>query len=350
MRRLDPLTYSVEAEFSSGLSSAHLGDTFYFAVSLYSEKIGTAAILDPDLPAPSVVADHFQRPNGNGAFAVAGDGKFAIVSEGPMLTRVNLDTDARENVPISGGVTVSGQPATAIAMAPDGKSLLMASSDLIRVPLGEESGGDAFSGWSIPGAHSDVPCLIGAYGCAVSPDGKFAIVTRQSNADGAVDGVSRVDLEAMTVSEVIVDEVSWKRPSGVAIARNGTFAIVVNKSSNQLIQLRLDDRCDLPPAKSLYGPKVLKRPDQVVLSEDDTMVVVSNGDNTLIRLGILAETEVSVGSICVFCSTWHFLSCYAVFFLTLLPHKLAHAPHLSLLCWQACTPRVLLHGETRAVY
>lgn len=81
-----------------------------------------------------------------------------------------------------------------------------------------------------------VPVGVGPHEAAVSPDGRWAIVTNYGNRDVLGNTLSVIDLAAPTLSVVrTIDLGEYHRPHGAAFIRDGAKIVVTSETSQRLV-------------------------------------------------------------------------------------------------------------------
>ena len=81
-----------------------------------------------------------------------------------------------------------------------------------------------------------VPVGVGPHETAVSPDGRWAIVTNYGNRDVLGNTLSVIDLAAPTLSVVrTIDLGEYHRPHGAAFIRDGAKIVVTSETSQRLV-------------------------------------------------------------------------------------------------------------------
>jgi sugar lactone lactonase YvrE len=133
--------------------------------------------------------------------------------------------------------------------------------------------------------HADI---CNPNGIAISPDGTFALVTSTSSRN-----ITHVDLGTyevvFTYGWTTEEGVSlgFKHPNGVSIAPDGTFAFVVNNTSNTVGRINLFTRTLTFPYSGFSGPN------GIAISPDGTFALVACGSSHKVGRIDLVTDEVT---------------------------------------------------------
>jgi DNA-binding beta-propeller fold protein YncE len=228
-----------------------------------------------------------KRPSG---MAISPDGKLALVTNRDDAT-VSVLAIAGKEIKVTDTVSVgaAADQVTHVAIAPDGKRVLVAKSGANKIALMSLADG------KLTYDKRDLPVGIFPYNVGITPNGKIAI-TADNGAGGASDGnidtVSVIDLEANPV-RVIDRVVVGDAPEGFAISPKGDLAVaILLQGSNQTKDTWFYHPGGAVVALKIDGKKVTKVGEVQVGGLPEGVVFSPNGD--YLYVGNFMNEDISV--------------------------------------------------------
>jgi len=265
---------------------------FAYVTSTVNGVSGTVNVITgADTPVPSVsVPSMLTLPSTPEAVAISPDGTSAYVA---TTNATNVVSTGQVNIlegADSASPTLSSSPLT-VGDSPFGLALTVTAPRVASPVLVANAGANTVSDI---GPSWDVTLPVGPYpdSVAVTPDGKYAIVTNSGTpnlSNGTISVIAGANSPSATVLQTIA---AGSGPQGVAITPNGQYAYVTN--SNGMVDVFGGFETGTPTVvKTLL---VGSGPESVAITPDGQYAYVTNGISGTVSVIDNAETSPTVST------------------------------------------------------